>query len=65
MVFEAVCKTLLWWPSGANVVRFIDTKIRKRLVISFLRIILGDPVGIITPTDYQRFMKKCATLWNL
>ena len=48
MVFEAVCKTLLWWPSGANVVRFIDTKIRKRLIFSFLRIVLGDPFGART-----------------
>ena len=29
MVFESVCKALLWWPSGANVVHFIDAKIRK------------------------------------
>ena len=47
MVFEAVCKTLLWWSSGANVVHFIDIKIRKRLVFSFLRIIFGDPFGIL------------------
>ena len=31
--------------SGANVVRFIDAKIRKRLIISFLWIVLGDPLG--------------------
>ena len=48
MVFEAVCKTLLWWPSGANVVRFIDATIRKRLISSFLRIISGDPLGART-----------------
>ena len=32
--------------SGANVVHFIDAKIRRRLIISFLRIVLGDPLGI-------------------
>ena len=48
MVFEAVCKTLLWWASGANVVRFIDAKIRKRLNISCLQIFKSDPVGIQT-----------------
>ena len=32
----------------ANVVRFIDATIRKRLIISFLRIILGDPLGVRT-----------------
>ena len=32
----------------ANVVRFIDAKIRKRLIISFLRIILSDPLGVRT-----------------
>ena len=48
MVFEAVCKTLLEWLSGANVVHFIDAKIRKRLIISFLRIVLGDPFGART-----------------
>ena len=48
MVFEAVCKTLLWWPSGAFVVRFIDAKIRKQLTISSLRIVLSDPLGART-----------------
>ena len=36
MVFEAVCKTLLWWPSGANVVYYVNRKIRKILNFSFL-----------------------------
>ena len=48
MVFEAVCKTLLQGLSGANVVYFIDAKIRKRLMISFLRIVLCDPFGART-----------------
>ena len=34
--------------SGANVVHFIDAKIRKRLIISFLRIVLSDPLGART-----------------
>ena len=38
MVFEAVCKTLLWWSSGANVVCYVNRKIRKILNFSFLRI---------------------------
>ena len=34
--------------SGANVVHFIDVKIRKRLIFSFLRIVLCDPFGART-----------------
>ena len=34
--------------SGAKVVHFIDTKIHKQLMDSFLRIILGDPLGART-----------------
>ena len=45
LVFRAICKALLLMLSGAKVVHFIDAKIRKQLVISFLRIILGDPLG--------------------
>ena len=48
MVFEAVCKTLLWWLSGANVAHFIDTKIRKSLVFNFLRAFESDPFGART-----------------
>ena len=48
MVFEAVCKALLQGLSGANVVYFIDAKIRKRLIFSFLRIALRDPLGVRT-----------------
>lgn len=32
--------------SGAKVVHFIGAKIRKRLIISSLRIVLCDPLGI-------------------
>ena len=48
MVFEAVCKTLLWWPSGAKVVHLRHKKIGKRLIINHLPIILGDPLGART-----------------
>ena len=48
MVFEAVCKTLLWWLSGAKVVHLRYKKIRKQLIFSFLRIALGDPFGART-----------------
>ena len=62
MVFEAVCKTLLWWPSGANVVRFIDATIRKRLISSFLRIVLGDPYG--NTTTQQRSNDENTSIWS-
>ena len=48
MVFEAVCKTLLWWSSGANVVYYVNRKIRKILNFSFLRILISDPFGART-----------------
>ena len=34
--------------SGAKVVHFIDAKIRKKLITSCLRIVLGDPLGART-----------------
>ena len=46
LVIRAICKALLLMLSGANVVHFIDVRIRKRLIFSFLRIVLGDPFGI-------------------
>jgi len=46
MVFEAVCKTLLWWPSGAKVVHLRYKKIGKRLIINHLPIFKSDPLGI-------------------
>ena len=48
LVFRAICKALLLMLSGANVVHFIDAKIRRRLIISFLRIVPGDPLGART-----------------
>ena len=62
MVFEAVCKTLLWWPSGANVVHFIDATIRKRLISSFLRIVLGDPYE--NTTTQQRSNDESTSIWS-
>jgi len=46
LVFRVICKDMLLMFGGANVVHKRQKKIRKRLIISFLRIALGDPVGI-------------------
>ena len=48
LVFRAICKALLLMFGGANVVHKRQKKIRKRLIISFLRIFLGDPFGART-----------------
>ena len=48
MVFESVCKALLWWPSGANVVHLRQKKIGKRLMINHLPIFKSDSDGART-----------------
>ena len=48
MVFEAVCKTLLWWLGGAKVVHLRYKKIGKRLKINHLPIFKSDPFGART-----------------
>ena len=61
---RAICKALLLWLSGANVVhvinRCVNRKIRKILYISFLRILLSDPVGIQT----QDLQNRNLTLYS-
>jgi len=46
LVFRAICKALLLMLGGANVVHEGQKKIRKLLKLNFLRIVLGDPLGI-------------------
>ena len=48
LLFRAICKALLLMFGGANVVHKRQKKIRKRLLFSFLRVILGDPLGVRT-----------------
>ena len=48
LVFRAICKALLLMLGGANVVHEGQKKIRKLLKLNFLRIVLGDPLGVRT-----------------
>ena len=48
LVIMANCKALLLRFSGANVVHFIDAKIRKRLTIVSCGLFFGDPLGART-----------------
>ena len=45
---RVICKALLLWLSGANVVHYVNRKIRKKLIFRILRILRSDPVGIQT-----------------
>ena len=45
---RAICKALLLWFSGANVVHYVNRKIRKKLIFRILRILRSDPIGIQT-----------------
>ncbi len=57
---RAICKALLLWLSGANVVHVINRRIRKKLVFSILRILQSDPVGIQT----QDLQNRNLTLYS-
>ena len=57
---RAICKALLLWLSGANVVHCVNRKNRKKLKFSFLRILISDPVGIQT----QDLQNRNLTLYS-
>ncbi len=60
MLNRVICKALLLRFSGANVVHNTNKEIRKILYISFLRILLSDPVGIQT----QDLQNRNLTLYS-
>ena len=57
---RAICKALLLWLSGANVVHYVNRKIRKKLIYRILRILRSDPVGIQT----QDLQNRNLTLYS-
>ena len=57
---RAICKALLLWFSGANVVHCVNRKIRKKLKFRILRILISDPVGIQT----QDLQNRNLTLYS-
>ena len=57
---RAICKALLLWLSGANVVHYVNGKIRKKLIYRILRILRSDPVGIQT----QDLQNRNLTLYS-
>ena len=60
LMLKVFYSALLLMPSGANVVRSKKLKIRKSLIFNFLRIVLGDPVGIQT----QDLQNRNLTLYS-